>query len=93
MANHSELEPCLKEKWDLFHPRDPIEITQQIKVLVDLGFEVARLTRYQYKIGPHSFYPGKGTIVTDPCDRHRERGLEALLEVLKAETRAARFQR
>lgn len=90
MASKFEMEPGFKKTLDLFHPGDPDEVCDQIRTLIRMGYSVKRCTRFQFKIGPHSYYPGTGAIVTEPCNRHPEKGLTALLDVLKRDPRIER---
>jgi len=68
---------------DLFYPSDSSDVRRQIRTLIDRGYKVARYTEYQLKVGPYSYYPGKGTIVVDPCHKHSAKGFDALLELLE----------
>lgn len=63
-------------------PTDPVAVRKQIKTLLDRGYRVVRCSVHQLKIGEISYYPGKGTIMVDPTTRHREKGFDALLDLL-----------
>ncbi|MDP2227068.1 MAG: hypothetical protein Q8J78_06290 [Moraxellaceae bacterium] len=64
-------------------PCDTPTVRDQIRQLVELKYHVQRKTDHQLKIGPVNYYPVRGTITLDPCERHSERGFTALLELLE----------
>lgn len=68
---------------------DTQEIKDQIRRLVELEYHVQRMTDYQLKIGPVNYYPARGTITLDPCERHPHRGFIALVELLERMKAAA----
>lgn len=69
-------------------PGDSPAIKDQIRQLVELRYHVQRKTDHQLKIGHVNYYPVRGTITLDPCERHPHRGFTALLELLELVTAA-----
>ena len=68
---------------NLYLPRDPGKLRKEIRELVKLGYRVQRCTAYHLKIGPVNYFWSTGKITTDPCERHNEKGFQALLDVLE----------
>ncbi len=68
----------------LRRPTDTAALTEALNWLDAQGIRYTRPTEWQLKIGPYSFWPGKGTIHRDG-DRqpHPDRGLPALQQLLR----------
>lgn len=67
----------------LFREHDTEEQREQIAELVNRGYHVERKSPYHVKILDVNYYFPKGTITIDPATRHKDRGLDALLTLLK----------
>lgn len=62
---------------------------QAAAALARAGVHFLQPTGFQLKVGPYSFYPGKGTIYRDGDVRARpEKGLPAFLRLLRDEGHA-----
>ena len=72
----------MAKKTELFFPTDPPEWHSEIRALQKRGYKVTRPSPHQIKVGPINYYPSTGTITSDPCRRHTEKGFDGLLEVL-----------
>lgn len=66
----------------MFWPEDPPELKEQLRQLVDLNYRVKRMTKYHIKIGEVNYFT-TGTITIDPDTRHKDKGFEALIELLE----------
>jgi hypothetical protein len=65
-------------------PRDTEEVRLEIRKLVEFGYRVIRKTDHQIKIRDVNYYPSTGTITIDPCTKFKDKGFEALLDLLSA---------
>lgn len=63
-------------------PGDCEAVKKVINDLQQRGHFVVRHTKYQIKIGDVNYYLTKGTIMLDPCNVQKEKGFDALLDVL-----------
>jgi hypothetical protein len=72
-----------------FTDADSPRMRQAIAALLKQKFPVTRPSQYQLKIGGLNFYPDKGTIFPDGGEALEVRGLNALLDRLRA-TRSRR---
>jgi hypothetical protein len=63
-------------------PSDLSSVRYEILKLKKLGYKMTRPSRHHLKIGSINYFPSTGTITSDPCYRHTERGFEALLRIL-----------
>lgn len=66
----------------MFWPEDPPELRKQLRQLMDLNYRVKRMTKYHIKICEVNYFT-TGTITIDPDVRHRDKGFEALIELLE----------
>ena len=65
-------------------PGDSDAVKKVIEDLQQRGYRVDRHSEFHIKIGPVSFWlSGKGKIMVDPCDVQKEKGFDALLDVLE----------
>ena len=63
-------------------PNDTPLMRQAVLYLKNSSIEFIRPTAHQLKIGPINFYPDRGTIQLDGERARKERGLDALRELL-----------
>jgi len=68
---------------DAFHKNDTPEQRRQIKELIKLGYPVERKTHAHVKILTVNYFITTGTITIDPCIRHKQKGYDALLKLLR----------
>jgi hypothetical protein len=66
----------------LFMNEDSEELREQIRDLIKRGYPVQRPTVFHVKIGPINYYPSRGKITADPCQKFAEAGYDALLKIL-----------
>lgn len=74
------------EKMELAAPRqnDPPAMREAIMTLKEQGYDVRRPNVHQLKVTPDlSYYPNNGKILVDGQSVRPERGLEALLRLLR----------
>lgn len=63
---------------------DPPAMREAIRVLLDEAYDVRRPNPHQLKVTPEvSYYPSNGKILVDGQSVHAERGLDALLRLLR----------
>lgn len=61
-------------------PNDKAAMIYAITALQEAGIQFMRPTLHQLKIGPWNFYPIRGTIFHDGCEKaERESGVAALI--------------
>lgn len=67
----------------LFYPDDPPGFYEDIMELIEAKYYVTRASKHQVKYRAVNYYPSTGTITIDGKGRHPEKGLKAVLELLK----------
>lgn len=60
-------------------------MTDAIAAIEQVGHRVHRPSPYQLKIGGINFWPNTGKITIDPDRKYPERGLPAVLELIRAQ--------
>jgi hypothetical protein len=64
-------------------------LRREIRELTKRGYKVARPSPHHVKIGPVNYFPSTGTITSDPCYRHPEKGFDSLVRILEEVAQSA----